>query len=85
MTLKIKRSISTNVSTELIDEIYSTAKKNGAIGGKLMGAGGGGFMVFFAPPNCHEGIRSALSEFVHVPFGFEHQGSTVCVYEPQGF
>lgn len=82
---KIKRGISSNISNDFIDDIYKTAKDNGAIGGKLMGAGGGGFMALFAPPDRHEHIRNALSNFVHVPFKFEQQGSTVCVYEPQGF
>ena len=80
----IKRSISRNISTNLIDNIYETAKENGALGGKLMGAGGGGFMVFFAAPNKHKKIKRALSKLVHVPFRFENSGSTVCVYEPNG-
>ena len=81
----IKRSISRNISTNLIDNIYETARENGALGGKLMGAGGGGFMVFFAAPNKHKRIKRALSKLVHVPFRFENSGSTVCVYEPNGF
>ena len=80
----IKRNISRNISTNLIDNIYETARENGALGGKLMGAGGGGFMVFFAAPNKHAKIKKALSKLVHVPFRFENGGSTVCVYEPNG-
>ena len=80
----IKRSISRSISTNLIDNIYETARENGALGGKLMGAGGGGFMVFFAAPNKHNKIIKALSKLVHVPFRFENSGSTVCVYEPNG-
>jgi D-glycero-alpha-D-manno-heptose-7-phosphate kinase len=80
----LKRSISQNISTNLIDSIYETARENGALGGKLMGAGGGGFMVFFASPNKHVRIKKALSKLVHVPFRFENNGSTVCMYEPNG-
>lgn len=82
---KIKRGLSSNISNETIDEIYQTAMDNGAIGGKLMGAGGGGFMSFFAPPERHQDIISALAGFVHVPFRFEQGGSIICVYEPNGF
>ena len=82
---KIKRGISSNISNETIDTIYNTAMRNGAIGGKLMGAGGGGFMTFFAPPDKHPDILNALADFVHVPFRFEHEGCTICVYEPNGF
>lgn len=82
---KIKRGLSSNISNETIDTIYNTAMENGAIGGKLMGAGGGGFMTFFAPPERHQDILNALAGFVHVPFRIEQGGSTICVYEPNGF
>jgi len=82
---KLKRALSSNISNDTIDLIYKTALANGAIGGKLMGAGGGGFICFFAPPERHKGIRNALANYIHVPFKFEKAGSTICVYEPQGF
>ncbi len=81
----LKRSISRNISTNLLDSIYQTARENGALGGKVLGAGGGGFMVIFAPPEEHAKIKHALSHLVHVPFKFETGGSTVCMYEPNGF
>lgn len=81
----LKRSISSNISTDLIDDMYTTATNNGALGGKLLGAGGGGFIAFFAPPERHEKIKRALSSYIHVPFRFDNDGSTVCVYEPNGF
>lgn len=78
----MKRSISSNISNGLIDHIYETAMNNGALGGKLLGAGGGGFVVFFAPPESHSSILKSLSNFVHVPFKFEREGAVICVDEP---
>jgi D-glycero-alpha-D-manno-heptose-7-phosphate kinase len=71
---KLKRSLTNNISTNLIDNIYSIAKNNGAIGGKLLGAGGGGFMLFFAEPYNHERIKKALANLIHIPFQFENDG-----------
>jgi len=80
-----KRSLAEQVSTPNIDSIYETALRAGAIGGKLLGAGGGGFMLLFAKPEKHEIIRQALGQLVHVPFKFENAGSRVVLYEPNGF
>ena len=84
-TWKLKRAISDEISNQKIDAIYETALKNGAVGGKLLGAGGGGFIIFFAPPGAHSKIAAALKNYILVPFKFEGQGSTVCLYEPEGF
>lgn len=81
----IKRNLYDAISNSNIDRIYQIALNNGALGGKLMGAGGGGFMLFFVPPDRHSCLKKALSDFVHVPFRFENGGSTVCVNEPNGF
>lgn len=81
---KCKRSLSDKVSTMEIDHIYESAKKAGAIGGKLLGAGGGGFMVFFVKPEFQKKVRETLSHLVHVPFRFENNGSRVVLYQPQG-
>lgn len=82
---KIKKQLATNVSNAFIDDAFAAAMKNGALGGKIMGAGGGGFLTFFAPPRAHKNIKKALSKLVFVPFDLEYSGSTVCVYEPNGF
>lgn len=74
---RIKRTLATNISPDFVDSIYKRAKNYGAIGGKLLGAGGGGFMLFFAPPEAHSAIKKALIELVHVPFQFENEGSQV--------
>ena len=80
-----KRSLSDQVTTPEIDAIYGAAIKKGALGGKILGAGGGGFMLLFAPPAKHKAIREELNGLVHVPFNFENSGSRVVLYEPSGF
>ena len=77
---KIKCSLSSKISTPLIDEIYSTAIRAGALGGKLLGAGGGGFVLFFAEPDVHKKIKEKLKKFLYVPFRFETSGSQIIFY-----
>ena len=79
-----KRSLSDMVTTPEIDEIYRAARDAGAIGGKLLGAGGGGFMLIFAKPEYHAAIRERLKTLIHVPFAFEESGSRVVLYHPNG-
>ena len=82
---KLKRSLSKKVSTPQIDKIYETGIKAGAIGGKILGAGGGGFILFFAKPENHSKIRERLKNLVHVAFHFDDVGSKIVFYEPNGF
>ena len=82
---KLKRSLSPKVSTPQIDEIYETGINAGAIGGKILGAGGGGFILFFAAPENHNKILDRLKNLVHVAFNFDNTGSKIVVYEPNGF
>jgi D-glycero-alpha-D-manno-heptose-7-phosphate kinase len=77
---KIKRSLTDKISTKFIDEIYETAHSSGAIGGKLLGAGGGGFMLFFARPEDHHKIREKLKNLLYVKFKFENLGSQIVFY-----
>lgn len=79
---KIKRDLSTTVSTSKINEIYETAYNSGAQGGKLLGAGGGGFMIIFAKPEAQPLIREKLKGLLLVPFQFEISGSQIIVYQP---
>jgi D-glycero-alpha-D-manno-heptose-7-phosphate kinase len=73
-----KRSISSGTSLEWMNELYQTAMQNGAFGGKLLGAGGGGFFAFIAPPKSHEKIKNALPKIkVWVPFKIDHSGSQI--------
>jgi D-glycero-alpha-D-manno-heptose-7-phosphate kinase len=79
---EIKRTISDRMSNDDIDGIYAIARKSGAYGGKISGAGGGGFMLLFAPPERHERIRESLGDRVKVwiPFGIEPQGAHVLLF-----
>ena len=79
---KLKRSLSNRVSTPEIDTLYQIAIDNGAIGGKILGAGGGGFMLLFAEPHRQPAIRNVLSSLVHVEFKFETSGSQIVLYQP---
>lgn len=79
----LKRSLTDNITTSYIDEIYETAMRNGAIGGKVLGAGGGGFMLFFAKPEYHSKIKNALKNFIHVPFKLENNGTQIIHYAPK--
>ncbi len=80
-TWTLKKSLTDDISTPYIDEIYARAIGNGAIGGKVLGAGGGGFMLFFAKPEFHSKIKDALREFIHVPFSFDNEGTSIIHYE----
>tara|TARA_B100000575_G_scaffold289304_1_gene290856 strand:- start:302 stop:1294 length:993 start_codon:yes stop_codon:yes gene_type:complete len=83
-TWTYKKSLSQKVTTEFVDQTYEAARRAGAIGGKLLGAGGGGFMLLFAPPNRHQIVKKTLSKLVHVPFSFENTGSRIALYQPEG-
>ncbi len=77
-----KRKLSGCISNELIDGLYAKALKNGAVGGKILGAGGGGFLLIFAAPKYHDKIKKALGGILYVPFNFESLGSQVIFYSP---
>jgi D-glycero-alpha-D-manno-heptose-7-phosphate kinase len=79
----VKRSLTSKITTPLIDEIYEAARRAGALGGKLLGAGGGGFMLLFAKPEIHGQIRSALPGLLEVPFRFEALGSQIVFYQQE--
>jgi D-glycero-alpha-D-manno-heptose-7-phosphate kinase len=74
---KRKRSITPGITTDAIDEWYQRAMSSGAWGGKICGAGGGGFLLIFADPEFHQGIKSTLSELKHIPFRLTDRGSEV--------
>ncbi|MEE8413235.1 MAG: GHMP kinase [Dehalococcoidales bacterium] len=80
---QLKRSLTDKISTPQIDDIYSAALEAGAIGGKLLGAGGGGFILFFTKPEVQPKVRAKLGNLLHVPFKFENQGSQIIFYEPE--
>lgn len=81
-TWELKKSLSSKVSNENIDAMYKKALSAGAIGGKLLGAGGGGFMVFYVEQNNQQKVIEALKDYIHIPFNFDFDGSKIIVYEP---
>ena len=80
----LKKELSSKVSTAGIDELYQAALDAGATGGKLLGAGGGGFLLLFVKPELQAQVKARLKHLVHVPFGFDEGGSRVVLYQPNG-
>ena len=81
-TWRLKRSLSSRISSPDLDNLYDLAIKAGAVGGKLLGAGGGGFMLFYVEPEAKGHVRKALSGYLEVPFKFDFDGSKIIVYQP---
>ena len=77
-----KRNFSSSVSNGEVDEIYQEARAAGALGGKLLGAGGGGFMVLFVPPEDQPQVKARLNRLISVPFKFDFMGSQIIYYQP---
>jgi D-glycero-alpha-D-manno-heptose-7-phosphate kinase len=72
-----KRSLSAAISNSDVDSLYDTARGAGAIGGKLIGAGGGGFFLLFVPPSKQRSVREELKNLIQVPFKFDFSGSQI--------
>lgn len=84
-TWKLKRNIGSAVSTNSIDELYSKGIAAGALGGKLLGAGGGGFLIFYVQPEKQEAVRLAMRDLLYIPFEFENSGTRVIYYTPEDY
>lgn len=82
-TWKLKRQTGTAVSTNSIDELYDKGIAAGALGGKLLGAGGGGFLVFYVQPEYQDSVRRAMCDLMYIPFEFEDGGTRVIHYTPE--
>lgn len=87
-TWKLKRQTGGSVSTNSIDNIYARGLEAGALGGKLLGAGGGGFLIFYVQPDKQDAVKKAMGDLMYIPFKFENGGTRVIhftpeVYEPQ--
>ena len=82
-TWRIKRKTGNTVSTNSIDELYDKGLKAGALGGKLLGAGGGGFLVFYVEPDKQEKVKKAMEDLLYIPFEFEDGGTRVIHYSPE--
>ena len=84
-TWRIKRKTGNTVSTNSIDELYDKGLKAGALGGKLLGAGGGGFLVFYVEPDKQENVKKAMEDLLYIPFEFEDGGTRVIHYSPETY
>ena len=84
-TWKLKRQTGSAVSTNSIDELYATGIAAGALGGKLLGAGGGGFLVFYVQPERQDAVRWAMRDLMYIPFTFEDGGTRVIHYTPEDY
>lgn len=84
-TWKLKRQTGAAISTDSIDALYSKGIAAGALGGKLLGAGGGGFLVFYVQPEYRESVMKAMSNLLYIPFRFEDGGTRVIHYSPEEY
>lgn len=84
-TWKLKRQTGAAVSTDSIDGLYAKGMAAGALGGKLLGAGGGGFLVFYVEPECQKAVREAMSDLMYIPFEFENGGTRIIHYTPESY
>ena len=84
-TWKLKRQTGGSVSTNSIDALYDKGIKAGALGGKLLGAGGGGFLVFYVQPDKQDFVKKAMSDLMYIPFEFENGGTQVIHYTPESY
>lgn len=84
-TWKLKKQTGSAVSTNSIDALYEKGMQAGALGGKLLGAGGGGFLVFYVQPEYQEAVKEAMKELMYIPFSFEDGGTRVIHYTPETY
>lgn len=84
-TWRLKRGFNAAVSTDTIDSFYETAKKAGALGGKLLGAGGGGFLLLYVPQDRQQSVSQALSALKEIPFKFENSGARILYYVSEDY
>ena len=83
-TWNLKRHLSLGITTDNIDELYKIGIKAGAQGGKLLGAGGGGFLLFYVKPELQSAVKNALKDLIYIPFKFENDGTKVIYYAQEG-
>lgn len=84
-TWKLKRGITSDISNNDIDCLYKKAVDAGAVGGKLLGAGGGGFLLFYVEPEYQDNVKRALEDLIYVPFDFENEGTRIMYFRPENF
>lgn len=84
-TWRLKRGITAQISNDSIDVLYHKALEAGAVGGKLLGAGGGGFMLFYVEKEKQKAVKEALSDLLYVPFAFENEGTRIMYYRAEDY
>ncbi len=84
-TWRLKRQTGGAITTDSIDTLYEKGIKAGALGGKLLGAGGGGFLVFYVQPEKREAVKEAMKTLLYIPFQFEEGGTRVIHYTPESY
>ena len=84
-TWRLKRQTGSKISTDTIDGIYEKGIKAGALGGKLLGAGGGGFLLFYVQPEYQQQVKLAMKELLYIPFQFEETGTKILYYKPEEY
>lgn len=85
ITWRLKKGTGSSISTNSIDGLYEKGIAAGALGGKLLGAGGGGFLVFYVQPEKQKAVREAMKDLMYIPFKFEDGGTRVIHYSPETF
>lgn len=84
-TWRLKRQTGRAISTDSIDDLYKKGMEAGALGGKLLGAGGGGFLLFYVQPKKKAGVMEAMKELLYIPFQFEDGGTQIIHYTPESY
>lgn len=82
---KLKKKTGKAVSTDAIDKLYEEGINAGALGGKLLGAGGGGFMIFYVRPEKQKNVMKAMKDLLYIPFEFENEGTSIIHYTPETY
>ncbi len=84
-TWRLKRNTGKAISTDSLDRLYEKGIQAGALGGKLLGAGGGGFMIFYVPEERKESLKEAMRDLVYIPFSFENNGTRILYYSEEEY
>ena len=84
-TWRLKKQTGSAVSTDNIDKLYEKGIKAGALGGKLLGAGGGGFLIFYVQPEYQKNVKEVMKDLMYIPFKFEDGGTRVIHYTPETY
>lgn len=84
-TWSLKKKTGAAITTESIDDFYRKGIEAGALGGKLLGAGGGGFLVFYVQPEYQEAVKKSMHDLLYIPFQFEEEGTRVIYYSPENY